>query len=297
MTKPLLKLVGQNSTSAFKILKVKEPYFFPSFHFHPECEIMLVQEGSGIRYTGDSMANFQADDLVLYGPNLPHFYRCDEAYYHSTSTLVSKATVIYFKEDFLGHDFLNLSDVMPIKKMLSRARSGIRFYGNVNIDLKRKILDLDEDADGMENIISLLSILRTMALTEEYEVLSGSSEFAIPEDHDCERINRVNQYIMNHYSNSPSLSSVAKIANMSEAAFCRYFKAHTQKTYTQFLNEIKIGNACKLLMNKNLSVSQVCFEIGFNNFNHFNNQFKRITGLTPKQFQYRQLTTGSVMAS
>src|SRR3546814_1537397 len=98
------------------------------------------------------------------------------------------------------------------------------------------------------------------------------------------------QYIIHHYVRNPSLDEVSAIAHMSPSAFCRYFKQRSNKTYTQFLNEIKIGNACKLLIDNNLPISQVCFEVGFNNFTHFNSQFRRIIGVTPTQYQDRKST-------
>lgn len=288
--KPLLKLVNTDQNHAFQIMKVQEPYFFPSWHFHPECEIMLVQQGAGIRFAGDSIERFQTDDLVLYGSDIPHLYRSDKEYYRKNSKLISKATVIYFKEDFLGESFLNLTDTAPIRRLFSISKRGIRFKGKVKEKLKEEILGLDDHMDSMEKIIALLSILRTMALSIEYDLLCSNGFLQYNNDEDCERINQVYQYVLDNYTKSPSLAEVANVAHMSETAFCRYFKARTTKTYTGFLNEMKIGNACKLLINNKLSVSEVCFEIGFNNFTHFNNQFKRITGLTPKQFQYKHLS-------
>ncbi|MGN6615072.1 MAG: helix-turn-helix domain-containing protein [Candidatus Nitrosocosmicus sp.] len=108
-------------------------------------------------------------------------------------------------------------------------------------------------------------------------------------EEDCERINEVYQFILKNYNENPTLGEVSKIANMSMTAFCRYFKSRSNKTYTQFLNEIKIGNACKLLVDNKLSISQICFEIGFNNFTHFNKQFKKIMHLSPKQYQQKYL--------
>jgi AraC-like DNA-binding protein len=106
---------------------------------------------------------------------------------------------------------------------------------------------------------------------------------------ECVRINKVYQYIIDNYSENPTLDQVSEVANMSSTAFCRYFKSHTNKTYTQFLNDIKIDNACRLLIDNRMSISQICFETGFNNFTHFNDQFKKVTGSTPKLFQAAHL--------
>lgn len=285
--KPLLKIVNTGKNKAFQIMKVNEPYFFPSWHFHPEFEIMLVLEGTGIRFVGDSMERFQPGDLVFYGTNIPHFYRSDKEYYQKDSGLVSKATVVYFKEDFLGDGFWDLPDIAPVKKLFTQSKRGIRFRAKVKGELKKHIQRLDERKDGIDKIIDLLTIIKIMAVTREYDLLSSSAFTKYVEQGDCERMNKVYQFLMDNYMESPSLEEVAEIACMTTTAFCRYFKSHTNKTYTQFLNEIKIGNACKLLIDNSLSISQICFEIGFNNFTHFNNQFKKITAVTPREYQYQ----------
>ncbi|HEY4287246.1 MAG TPA: AraC family transcriptional regulator [Puia sp.] len=282
--KPLYKLVSKDQAHAFHIMKVNEAVFFPSWHFHPECEIMLVEQGEGMRFVGDSIERFEAGDLILYGSNIPHLYRSDKQYYEKKSLLQSKATVIYFKEDFLGDKFLNLTDLAPIRKLFSLSRHGVRFTGRTRDTLRTKILALNESMDGLEKIIALLSILHTMANERNIDLLASDGFMESGDKEECERMNHVYQYMLDNYMNSPTLGEVAKVAHMSETAFCRYFKVRTNKTYTEFLNEMKIGNACKLLISNRLSASEICFEIGFNNYNHFNNQFKRITGLTPRQF-------------
>lgn len=291
--KPLLKIINTQQNEAFQIMRVQEPYFFPSWHFHPEYEIMLVLEGTGIRFVGDSMERFQPGDLVFYGTNIPHLYRSDKEYYQKESDLISQATVVYFKENFLGESFWHLPDIAPIKKLFSHAKRGMKFKGKARDELRRQIQKLDNQKDGIERIIDLLTVLKIMAGTREYELLSSSAFTKYIDKDDCERMNKVYQFIMDNYTKTPSLEEVSKIAHMSTTAFCRYFKSRTNKTYTQFLNEVKIGNACKLLIDNELSISQVCFETGFNNFPHFNNQFKRIIGHSPKQYRHKHLQPDS----
>jgi len=287
--KPLLKIIDTQQNNAFQIMKVQEPYFFPSWHFHPELEIMLVEEGTGMRFVGDSVERFESGDLVFYGSNIPHLYRSDAIYYERESRLQSKATVVYFKEDFLGQRFWDMPDVLPVKKFLSLAQRGVKFKGETRKVLEKEISKLDERNDGIEKIIALLTILKIMSESKEYDLLSSNAFTRYVEEDDCVRINRVYQYIMDNYTENPSLQQVSEVANMSTTAFCRYFKSRTNKTYTQFLNEIKIGNACKLLVDDAQSISQICFQIGFNNFTHFNSQFKKIMGVTPREYQHRHI--------
>lgn len=285
--KPLLKIVNTQSNKTFQIMKVDEPYFFPSWHFHPELEIMLVLAGTGIRFVGDSIERFFPGDLVFYGSNIPHLYRSDKEYYGKNSSQISKAKVVYFKEDFLGSNFWELPDISPIKKLFSLANQGIKFKGETRNKIINYIHNLDDKKGGVERIIDLLTVLKAMAETTEYDLLSSISFTKNIGKNECERMNKVYQFIMDNYAENPSLGEISKIANMSPTAFCRYFKVHTNKTYTQFLNEVKVGNACKLLLDNELSISQICFEIGFNNFPHFNTQFKKFTGLTPKQYKIK----------
>ncbi len=284
--KPILKIIDTQQHEAFQMMKVEEAYFFPSWHFHPEFEIMLVQEGAGIRFVGDSVERFGEGDLVLFGSGVPHLFRSDGAYYQKDTDLVSRAIVVYFKENFLGESFWGLPQVAPLKKLLALSKRGIRFTGASKEALTQQIRKLDEEKNGISRIIDLLSILNRMAESREFEVLSSTGFSKQSDEKECERMNRVYQFIIDNYTRNPSLEEVSGIANLSVTAFCRYFKSHTNKTYTQFLNEIKIGNACKLLIDKELSISQICYETGFNNFTHFNGQFKRIVGLTPKQYQH-----------
>lgn len=285
-----MKIIDTQQHEAFRIMRVNEPYFFPSWHFHPEYEIMLVEHGTGVRFVGDSVERFQTGDLVFYGSNIPHLYRSDREYYQLTPGLISRATVVYFKEDFLGQSFLDLPGITAVKRLFALSKRGIRFKGKARNELRKHILQLDEQKDGISRVIDLLTILRLMVSAHEYDLLSSGAFIKYVDEEDCERMNNVYQFIMDNHTRNPSLEEVAKVAHMSETAFCRYFKTHTNKTYTQFLNEVKIGNACKLLVDNEMSVSQICFEVGFNNFPHFNNQFKKITGLTPSQYQRRHFS-------
>lgn len=286
--KPLLKVIN-NPQNVFQLLKVNEPYFFPSWHFHPECEIMLVLEGTGIRFVGDSIERFQPGDLVFLGSDIPHFYRSDEEFYQKKSNFISKAIVLYFKEDFLGEPFWNLNNITLLKKMIINSKRGIRFKGKIKDEIIKSMEKLDNQVDDLSKTIDLLTLLKTMSAAKEYDLLSSIGFIRNADEHDYERINDVYQFIIKNYKDNPTLEQVANIANMSITTFCRYFKSRTNKTYTEFLNEIKIGNACKLLIDNKLSISHICFEIGFNNFTHFNKQFKKIMSLTPREYQQKYL--------
>ena len=279
--KPLLKLINAKKDSIFDVMKVDEPHFFPHWHFHPECELMLVLEGTGMRFVGDSMERFQEGDLVFYGANIPHLYRSDKEFYEDKLSKTSKATVVYFNEQ----NFWDSQNISQLKKLFSNAKRGIRFTGVTQSRLQERIIKLSNSREGLDKMIDLLSILKIMSESNEYTLLSSDAFTSITATDDCERINRVYQFVMDNYTKNPSLEEVAEIACMSHTAFCRFFKSHTNKTYIQFLNEIKIGNACKMLIDNDLSISEICYITGFNSTAHFNNQFKKILGVTPSQYR------------
>jgi AraC-like DNA-binding protein len=287
--KPILKIVKNQENQAFQLLKVNDPYFFPAWHFHPEFEIMLVLEGTGIQFVGDSISRFKPGDLVLLGKDIPHFYRSDEEYYQEQPNYISRAIVIYFRKDFFGEAFWNLPNIASLKKMISNSRRGIKFKGKAREEIIKQIKKIDDQKDGLSKVIDLLIILKAMAETADYKLLSSIGFTQNVDEDECERINEVYHFIIKNYNKNPSLDDVSHVANMSSTAFCRYFKSRTNKTYTQFLNEIKIGNACKLLIDNHLSISQICFETGFNNSTHFNKQFKRIMSISPRQYIKRHL--------
>jgi AraC-like DNA-binding protein len=287
--KPLLKIIHSREHEVFELMRVDEPVFFPSWHFHPEYEIMLVLEGRGIRFVGDSIERFEPGDLVFLGKNIPHFYRSDEEYYLGSSAEKSRALVVYFKEDFLGNAFWDLPDMVGLKKLFADAKRGVKFREGIKEKIAERIGLLDDRKGSIEKVIGLLSVLQSMCESSHYDILSSQGFAPYPVEAECHRMNLVYNYILDHFASNPSLTSISRLANMSPVAFCKYFKSRTNKTYTRFLNEIKIGNACKLLIENRLSISQVCFKVGFNNLTHFNSQFKRIIGLTPTQYQHKHL--------
>lgn len=283
--KPLLKLINTQKNNVFEVLRVEEPHFYPHWHFHPECEIMLVLEGSGMRFVGDSMERFQPGDLVFYGENIPHLYRSDKEYYEKDSTVVSKALVVYFNQDILKGNFWESQNLGSLKKLFTNAKRGIKFTGHAQNRIADKMMKLNNSSDSLTKMIELLKVLKIMAEANDYQFLSTDAFVNKVADDDCERVNKVYQFVMDNYTKNPTLEEVAEIACMSHTAFCRFFKAHTNKTYIQFLNEVKIGNACKMLLDNDLSICEICFITGFNNTAHFNNQFKKIMGVTPSQYR------------
>lgn len=284
---PSLKKIESSGREIFQVNKVDEKIFYPLWHFHPQCEIMVIEEGSGTLYIGDGIDHFKPGDVIMFGANIPHLLRNYPEYFRIDSELHAKATVVYFNENFLGDDFLNFDETLPIRKLLKTARNGMIISGEAKEKIK-ELLNLTIEKKGFERMISFISLLNFMATKAEHKELSSAGFRLTFDDKEVNRLNEISDFLLKNFTRTIRLSEVSTIAHMSETAFCRYFKEKTNKTLITFLNEIRVGYACKLLIEKqHLNVSQICNRTGFNNLTNFNIQFKKIKNCSP--LEYRSL--------
>ncbi|WP_186755196.1 AraC family transcriptional regulator [Echinicola salinicaeni] len=279
---------------SFFVKEVNKPYFTAPLHFHPEFEILLILEGHGSKYIGDSIEPFGPDDLVLVGSNTPHLWQCDPEFYNNDPDLRSRAICIQFNMDFLGGDFLCIPEMEKINQLLQNSSRGIRFFGKEQKKFKMKIQEL-AGLDGMSRVTSLLMLLESMSTVRHKKYLS-SPDYK-PDLHyqkDSGKIELVINYLLQHFREKITLSDMSSLVYMTPEYFCKYFKLHTNKNFSAFLNEVRIGNACKLLMKTELNISQICYESGFNHLSNFNRQFKKIKNMSPRDYQkqYWKLDVG-----
>lgn len=269
--------------SAVKVKLREMPHFTYPWHFHPEYEILYVIDGSGTSFVADSIEEFQSGDLALIGSTLPHFWRSDEKYLNSGGKLKVKYIVIQFPNDFLKDEIANYPEYHLIGDLLERASKGIRFSAEFARKIENKIMKLSK-SDGFERIIHLQELLQTLAKTGDYKLLAG--EFYHQENHTFTnfRLTKVLQFLNTNYQRKIELETVADIANLHPAAFCRFFKEKTGKSLSEYVNDMRIGYACRLIIEGKLSVSQISFESGFNNLSNFNRTFKKHTGYTPTNY-------------
>ncbi len=250
----------------------------PTWHFHPEIEIAFIDRGSGKRHIGNHMSAFRDGNLILMGPNLPHL----GFNYGITDKL--KEVVVQFRHDFMGNDFFNHIELEPISQLIERSKYGLSFYGDTKRDVGQLLISLDY-MNAVDRLLTLIRILDTMAHSTEVEVLNAEGYSIEIQKQDNDRFKTIYSYIRQHFQEEISLETISQEAMMTIPAFCRYFKKTTHKTFTQFVNEFRIVHASKLLSEEMMSISEIAFESGFNNFSHFNRQFKRITGKSPRQFR------------
>lgn len=272
-------------SKAFVINYLHDTSFDPNWHFHSEYQLFVVLEGTGTRFIGDKIAHFQEGDLVLTGPNMPHLWRNDESYFHKNNLLRVQGIVIYFQETFLGEDLLKKEEMLGIRQLFEKTKQGLEFFGTTQAQIIQMMKDLLH-LKGIESIIQLLSILQVLANSAEFNFISSLGYTNTSKETDKDRMTEVYNYIMKHFRQNISLEEVADVANMSATSFSRYFKARTNKSFSAFVGELRIGSACKLLMEDKNTIAQVSLECGFNTLSNFNKQFKELMLKTP--FEYRK---------
>jgi AraC-like DNA-binding protein len=259
-------------------------HFTYPWHFHSEFEIIYVSEGCGERFVADRMERFQAGDVILLGSNLPHYMRSDEIYYHGRPELRVRGVVIQFAHDYMAHAINKYAELAHVKALLSHAARGYHFPHPGNRELIGAIEALP-GYEGLQRIIHLLLLLDRMAAFEGKRLLASPSPDGVMAVSSGVRIEKVLAFLNYHYLEPVSLEALASRFSMNTTAFCRYFKQQTGKSYLHYLQDLRIGHACKLLIGTAYDVARISLECGFNTICHFNKIFKRKTSLTPSEYR------------
>jgi AraC-like DNA-binding protein len=259
------------------------------WHYHAEIELIHIKKGEGTQFIGDSIKRFKPGDVILVGPNLPHYWRFDDVYYEENTKAIADIRVAHFNENFWGQQFLELPENLCIKSILEKARRGLQITGKI----KQKVAELLEELqeiDGPQRIVLLIEALTQIANAKQLVPLSSMGFQPDLVDAEKDRINAIYEYSIRNFKRKIQLEEIAEVANISPNSFCRYFKSRTRKTYSQFLIELRVGHACKLLIENNQCIKRLCYESGFNNFTSFHKYFKMITGKSPLVYQKEFVT-------
>jgi len=286
--KPALQKSPISENQAFEVKYLNEPHFDSNWHFHSEYQLFTVIRGTGTRFVGDHVSPFKKNDLVFTGPNLPHLWQSDPEYFNGDKDLWTEGVVIYFHENFIGNDFLHKNETYKINQLFIKAQRGMEVLGNTSDKARGLILELLEVED-FERILKLLSLLHLLANSTEYNLLANEQYSNLLKEAESDRMNKVHAYVLKNFREKITLEQVAAIANMSSTSFSRYFKMHANKTFSDFLTEIRIGYSCKLLIEKSISISEACYESGFNTISNFNRQFKSVTHHSPLEYKRKYL--------
>ena len=271
-------------THVFVAKYLKEPIFDPNWHFHSEYQLFMVLRGSGTRFVGDNVKPFKTGDITFTGPDLPHLWRSDQETMTIGAQPKYEGIVVYFSEDFMGENLLQKEETIRIRHLLKKSLRGLDITGETRKEVQKmlsKLLVLK----GFDSVLELLKILNLLSQTNELEFLASPGYTNSLKEGDTERMNKVYAYVMKNFRRKMTVSELAELTSMTPTSFSRYFRVHANKTFSEFVSEIRIGHACKLLIEKKLSASQACYESGYRTLSNFNRQFKVQTHQTPSAYK------------
>lgn len=260
------------------------PHFIVPWHYHPAIEIMYIISGTGTRFVGDHLEGYVEGDVCMIGPQLPHEWRNDEIYFNKESSLRATCICLFFKKEIFESNLIRLSEMTNIRDLIERSRRGLKFVG----ESKKRIAHFIEQSarnTGARKVAELITLLEMMATTEEYEVLASVGFTESVNSDDFERFNKVYKYMVANFTTTIKLGDVAALVGLTPTAFCRYFKERTKKTFVEYLNDMRIGHAKKLLIEGKKKISTISMDSGFNNLSNFISQFKKSTNMLPSDFQ------------
>lgn len=270
--------ISTSPGSSFRAKLFEDKEFPAAWHFHTKYELTYIIKSTGVRYVGNHMDTFDHDDLIMVGANLPH---CWKTIGEQTEDV--KCIVIQWHEDVLKN-WLDNEEAKHIKDLLQRSQRGIRFYEPIALEIKTMLLELLE-VQPFERLILFLQILQKLALTSQFELLAGSSFSNSLSFEESERINAIYNYLKEHHLKKIALSDIANYMHMSADTFSRFFKKTFHCSFFAFLNEYKISMACKMLINKEFSVSEIGYKVGYNNLTFFHRQFQKQMGMSPSKYR------------
>jgi AraC-like DNA-binding protein len=281
----LLEKITIKEDESFSIGIFQDNLEKSTWHYHNNYEISFITEGSGKRIVGDSIEEFQPGDLAFIGRNLPHVWIADkESRTPSSRTL--EMVFLQFTSNVLSSQLLSLPEFSYVKRALDLSERGIQIISHTLNEVSEIMLQLPylKSFDRMLNFLKMMDIIGK-SKTNVY--LASKDYLKLRFTTGNKRIATIHEYLMNNYHEEVNLRRLAELVNMAEGSVCRFFKMKMGMTLFEYLNQLKIEFACKLLMDQDLSITEVCFDSGFNNISHFNKQFKRSTGVPPSEFRKR----------
>ncbi len=288
-----LKSIFQHQSAAadmsFIVREYLQPHFDSPFHFHDSYELIMIPKSYGKLYVGNKVVNFADDEIYLFGPGLPHCFLNDKSFQETGET--AHAIVVFFKSDFLGKGFFEKPELTAVKELLQHAAVGLKL-DQPNRWMKQAFPTITQ-SKGMDAMLILLQMLHRLSQQlDQLLPIHSTIPKVRPKQEDAERLEKVIRYIIDHFKEEPDSKHAASIACMNEAAFCRYFKRRTEKTFSQFVNYVRVTHATKLLTQKRWNIAAICYECGYKNVSYFNRQFKHVTGVTPLEYRINHFNAG-----
>lgn len=273
--------IPKNAGEAIRVQVDDMPHLYNHLHQHPEIQLTVVKESHGTLIAGDYVGPFHAGDVFVIGGNQPHVFRNEEKFFKKRSRAL--AITIFFDETTLGENFWQLEEMKSLQQFLKNSSGGFRIKGKKKKLLAEKI-NLIATVEGIERLIIFLEILKQLGSRKEMQPLSKPIIQRNIKTYDGSRLNKVLEFTFKEFQRTIKLKEVSTLANLTPEAFCKYFKTRTRKTYINFLNEIRINHACRLLTQER-TIADICYDAGFTNLSNFNRIFKKIKKVSPNEWR------------
>jgi AraC-like DNA-binding protein len=276
--------IPKTSQESFRLQEDHEEHFYDNLHQHPEIQLTLILGSEGKVIVGDFIGAFKPGDIFLIGPNLPHVFRNDQKYYSEAVTGQAHMLSVFFEWKSFGETFLSMPELSHLNEFSRLSERGLFIQEPIKSRVAQLIKHMFRK-NGMDRLIVLLKILNILSAHKNMEPLASSGVYSDFDEMDGRKLADIYRFTMNEFHRKISLDEVADMAHMTTNSFCRYFKKRTRKSYIDFLTEIRIGHARKLLQRDDLSISQISIEVGFNNLSNFNRKFRSVCSITPTEFK------------
>lgn len=273
--KTLIQKIHLEEHQSFACRSYRTPNFETNWHKHEEFELILITEGHGTAMIGDYIGEFKSGDIYFIAGNLPHWFKKQH------QKMMGCSVVVHFKQDIFGKEFLQLPELKNVYQLLIK-NDGIQIQPKLKKEISAIIFEM-EALKGFQRIGLLLHCLQKISTTPHYVTLTQN--FASNNNNINPAIEKIIDFSFKRYLTPVTLQQVADVAAMSIPTFCRFFKKNIKKTYFDFIQDLRISHACKLLTNSNKPVMEICYESGYNSWAHFSKQFKHVKKMTPSQYR------------
>lgn len=286
------KILEGKENDVFDTKIVNSPYFSTLFHFHEECQLNYIVKSEGTRMIGDSIESFSQDDLILVGSNIPHVWHNSKEYFiASENENQAKSVTLFFHPDKILKIISQFGNVKTLADFFQQSKRCMRFKGKTKLQIKTLLVQLADEVDVLIRLNLLTKILQVLSHTTEYDLLTGAGYTNTYQLKDNDRMDIILKHIFNNFAKEIHLEDVAEMIYMNKQSFCRYFKSRTQKTFVEFVNEVRVGHACKLLTQEDYRVNNLAYDCGFNSLSNFNKFFKKFKGLTPREYRGKYISS------
>ncbi|TCC87951.1 AraC family transcriptional regulator [Pedobacter frigiditerrae] len=285
--KPVFAKILDGKINDIYGLKVIDlPYFSTDFHFHEECQLTYTIESEGSVMIGDSIANFNNDELIFVGSNLPHVWHNSKQYFKDELiNSHARSVSLFIHPEKILHIFREPENIQRLKNFFLLGKRGMKFGLKTKTALSNLLIKAVQETEEIRILIVVLEILNLLCHTKDYHLLSSPGYTNNYQLKDNDKMDKILKYIFDNFNKVILLDEAADMCHMNKHAFCRYFKSRTQKTFVTFVNEVRIGHACKLLTETDQQISDLAYCCGFNNLSNFNKFFKMAKGVTPRSYR------------